>query len=208
MKITWIGHSCVKVEKNGYAIVIDPYKDGSVPGLKPISEQADMVLCSHEHSDHNYREGVKIVKSAAEPLQVSVINSYHDDAKGALRGPNKIHILTDGTKRIAHLGDLGCMLEEKQLAELKNVDVLLIPVGGYYTIDAKQAYELCKAIDPKVIVPMHYRDDVKGFGYDVIAPKDEFIKFMKDVETVRSSTLDTLDKIDAQTIILEPQNID
>lgn len=206
MKITWIGHSCVKVEKNGYSVVIDPYEDGSVPGLLPVKEQASAVLCSHEHGDHNYRKGVELDESLAEPLQILLIDSYHDDAKGALRGPNRIHILTDGTERIAHLGDLGCMLDEKQLEMLKNVDVLLFPVGGYYTIDAKQAYELCQKIAPKLIIPMHYRDDELGFGYGVIATKDEFIKLMDDVESVRTSSIDTKDMPKTKVVVLLPQN--
>lgn len=206
MKITWIGHSCVKVEKNGYSVVIDPYEDGSVPGLLPVKEQASAVLCSHEHGDHNYRKGVELDESLAEPLQILLIDSYHDDAKGALRGPNRIHILTDGTERIAHLGDLGCMLDEKQLEMLKNVDVLLIPVGGYYTIDAKQAYELCQKIAPKLIIPMHYRDDELGFGYGVIATKDEFINLMDDVESVRTSSIDTKDMPKTKVVVLLPQN--
>lgn len=206
MKITWIGHSCVKVEKDGYSVVIDPYEDGSVPGLLPVKEQASAVLCSHEHGDHNHREGVKLVESLAKPLQISMIDTYHDDAKGAMRGPNKIHILTDGTERIAHLGDLGCMLDESQVEMLKNVDVLLIPVGGYYTIDAKQACELCEKIAPKLIIPMHYRDDELGFGYDVIATKDEFIKLMGHVEIVGNSTIDTKEKPIAKVVVLLPQN--
>ena len=206
MIITWIGHSCVKIEEDGYALVIDPYGIDTVPGLLPVKEKANKVLCSHEHSDHNYREGIEIVESDGTPFEVTTINSYHDDAKGSLRGSNIIHIISDGNEKIAHLGDLGCILEAVQIDMLKNIDVLLIPIGGYYTIDAKKAYELCNKINPKLIIPLHFRDDELGFGYDVISTKGEFVELMKDVKIVDSCSIDTKDNLDAKVIVLRPQN--
>lgn len=81
MKITWIGHSCFKVEKDGFTIMLDPYEDDSVPGLTPVREKANMVLCSHEHGDHNARNLIEMVDDAENPFHIDVIDTYHDDAK-------------------------------------------------------------------------------------------------------------------------------
>ena len=163
MKITWLGHSCFKVETKGYTLILDPYEDGSVPGCAPVRETADEVLCSHEHYDHNYRGGVTLREHGASPVKVEVISTYHDNREGKLRGSNRIHILDDGEVRIAHMGDLGCELEPEQLRKLEGLDGALIPVGGYYTIDAVQAKKLTDQIKPRITIPMHYRGD--GFGF-------------------------------------------
>lgn len=93
MKITWLGHSCFTVESQGYRIVLDPYKDGSVPGLAPVRVEADQVLCSHGHGDHCGTEGVSLRQGRPSPFTVETINTWHDDKEGALRGPNTIHVL-------------------------------------------------------------------------------------------------------------------
>ena len=103
MKITWLGHSCFKVETKGYTLILDPYEDGSVPGCASVRETADEVLCSHEHYDHNYRGGVTLREHGASPVKVEVISAYHDNREGKLRGSNRIHILDDGEVRIAHI---------------------------------------------------------------------------------------------------------
>ena len=107
MKITWIGHSCFKIESAGYAIITDPYEDGYVPGLKPLRESADMVLCSHEHGDHNARNLIKIKEGQKCPFTVETIDTWHDEVHGKKRGPNTIHILEAEGIRVAHMGDLG-----------------------------------------------------------------------------------------------------
>ncbi len=173
MKITWLGHSCFKLESGGYTVILDPYKDGYVPGLAPVRACADAVFCSHEHSDHNARETVtQNSDQKKSPFTVTEISTWHDEARGSKRGGNCIRIFDDGTYRVAHLGDLGCELEEKQLEQLKNLDAVLIPVGGFYTIDAKQAKKLIDQIQPRVTIPMHYRGE--GFGYDVLGTVEDF----------------------------------
>lgn len=102
-----------------------------------------------------------------------MIETFHDPQGGKLRGPNKIHIITLGGKRIAHLGDLGHELSQEELARLKNLDVILIPVGGHYTIDAGQAAVLAKAVEPAIIVPMHYRE--RTAGWDVTSGVQPFL---------------------------------
>lgn len=180
LTITWLGHSCFKVESEGYSVVFDPYLDGKVPGLKPLRVEADEVLCSHEHGDHNYREAVTLRKRGVEsPFQIQEIFTYHDEEKGKLRGETIIRILDDKTFRIAHMGDLGCELTKEEMEQLKGLDVMMIPVGGYYTIDAAQARQLIEHVTPKVVIPMHYRG--MGFGFDVLDSVNEFLGLCQNV---------------------------
>ena len=172
MKLTWLGHSCFLVETAEGSAVLDPYSPGSVPGLRLPPLTADLVLCSHGHRDHGYGEGVKL--SGKEPsFTVRTLDTWHDDRGGSLRGPNTVHILEAEGLRLAHLGDLGHMLSEEQIAALGKVDILLIPVGGHYTIGPDTAKALAKAIGAGVTVPMHYRGP--GFGYEVIGPLEPFL---------------------------------
>ncbi len=171
MKIEYLGHSCFKLNDE---LVIDPYKDGSVPGLQPLRTSAVKVICSHEHLDHNGRECVEIVPGECG-LNIREVASFHDDAHGALRGPNTIFVITsqDGEK-LVHLGDLGHFPNEGQLEAILDADYLLIPVGGYYTIDAEMAMKICESCRPKKIIPMHYRTEKSG--YPEIETVDEFLK--------------------------------
>ena len=121
MLLTWIGHSCFKIESNGFTLILDPYEDGYVPGLKPLRETADMVLCSHDHGDHNAKDLVEIKEGKNCPFTITTIDTFHDEVQGAKRGPDKIHIIDDGNVRIAHLGDLGCELEDEQIQQLKDL---------------------------------------------------------------------------------------
>lgn len=209
MRIEWIGHSCFKVESKGYSIILDPYSEGSVPGLAPVKEKANLVLCSHEHGDHNARNCVTVEEcseSCACPFQITKIETYHDEAKGAKRGPNIIHIMDDGENKAAHFGDLGCALEPEQLEKLKGLDVALIPVGGFYTVDAAQAAELVEQIKPRIVIPMHYRSEEEGFGFQVIGTLEEFTKFAKSIMTYFRSDMESAYEYDAQIIVLQPKN--
>ncbi|MDO4326853.1 MAG: MBL fold metallo-hydrolase [bacterium] len=209
MKIEWIGHSCFKVESGGYSIITDPYSEGSVPGLAPVKEEANLILCSHEHGDHNARTCVTVKETpenAVCPFQITKIETYHDEVKGAKRGPNVIHILDDGENKVAHFGDLGCELEPEQLEKLKGLDVALIPVGGFYTIDAVQAADLVRQIKPRIVVPMHYRSEADAFGFQVIGTVDTFTECMRSVMTCFRSEIESIYEYDAQVIVLQPKN--
>lgn len=204
MKITWIGHSCFRIEKDGYAIVVDPYSDGSVPGLADVREEASAVLCTHEHSDHNFREGVSIINGGKSSFDVDVINTFHDDAHGSKRGGNRIFIISDGETRIAHLGDLGCTIEDEAL---HNLDVMLIPVGGFFTIDGDTAAEIVKKYRPRIAVPMHYRSDDEGFGFDVISTVSPFISHFERVLAKGGSTIESSDVYDENIVVLTPSHL-
>lgn len=174
MNILYLGHSCFKVTSKDYSIVLDPYK--GVNGFDDINIEANEVLCSHEHLDHCFKDGVKIVTKENCPFVVKKLNSYHDEVKGLKRGKNTITLLESEGKRIAHLGDLGHLLDKKLKDELSNLDVLMIPVGGFYTIGPNEAAQIVKDIKPKFIIPMHYKDGNKGL--EVIKEVDEFIELI------------------------------
>ena len=170
MKITWHGHACFTLETDEGRIVFDPYEDGSIPGLKPLDISAEVVLCSHEHFDHNAREVVKHTRKLTH-FDIKTINSYHDDKQGILRGHNIIHVVNADNMKVVHLGDLGHELDD--YSSIENCDVLMIPVGGHYTIDAKTAKNIVDAIHPRIVIPMHYSSD--SFGFKEIAPLDNFL---------------------------------
>lgn len=169
MRITWHGHSCFTLETGEGSAVLDPYADGSVPGLPPLRLTADAVLCSHEHRAHNARETVALT-GRSPGFQVETLSTFHDPEEGALRGENTVHILSAEGMRIAHLGDLGCDLTREQKERLRRVDVLMLPIGGYCTIHAHQARTLATPLFPRIILPMHYRSATNGyrFGCDVL----------------------------------------
>ena len=203
MRITWIGHSCFRIESNDYSLIIDPYEDDSVEGLSSLREKANMVLCTHEHGDHNFRDGIEITASTFCPLSIETIESFHDDAHGAKRGRNKIFIISDGKARIAHLGDLGAYPDDME--SLKGLDVLLIPVGGFFTIDGATAADIVKKIRPRITVPMHYRDDEKGFGFDVLSTIEPFVKYFDSVSYLNESSVDSDDASKSGVIVLSPK---
>ena len=205
MKVTYIGHACFKVEAQGYTVIFDPYADGSVPGYGPVREEADLILCSHEHRDHGARQCVTLKEGGKNPFRITEIATWHDDAKGTLRGNNIICILDDGDLRIAHFGDLGCLLTAEQKTQLQGLDAVMIPVGGHYTIDAKTAKKIVDEICPKVVIPMHYCGD--DFGYDVIGPVDRYLELCDDVEIKAASSVDITKDMPAGTVVLKAQNL-
>lgn len=201
ISLTWHGHSCFTIACGGYSIVVDPYAPGSVPGLPALSLAADQVLCSHSHSDHNAVDRVALRTDGPEnPFHITSIDTFHDDAGGSLRGTDRIHIFEAQGLKVAHLGDLGCDLTPDQAKQLMDLDAILIPVGGYYTIDASQAKALTAALKPRVVVPMHYRSE--AFGYPVIGTLDEYTKLCDDVVVLDSDTIEITKDTKPQTAIL------
>ena len=174
MKIEYLGHACFRLDD---ALVIDPYKDGSVPGLDNLRVSAMKVICSHEHADHSGRECVEIEPGTCD-FEIREVPSWHDDKNGTLRGPNTIFVISKNGEKLVHLGDLGHFPNEEQLKAIADADYLLIPVGGYYTIDAEMAVKICEAARPRSIIPMHYRTEKSG--YPEIATVDEFMKLCEE----------------------------
>lgn len=169
MKIEWLGHACFRLDKS---LVIDPYKTGSVPGINVLRTVANKVICSHQHADHSGVECVEIVPGKCD-FEIEEIPCWHDDQQGALRGPNTIFVIRKNGEKLVHLGDLGHFPTDEQLEKIKDADYLLIPVGGYYTIDAETAVKICLAANPKHIIPMHYRTTT--YGYPELATIEPFL---------------------------------
>lgn len=196
MDIYWGGQALFRLKGKNASVVIDPY-DPDYTGLKlPKDLTADVVLASHDHKDHNNTSAVTPPvggKSMAfkDPGEyevagavITAINSFHDDTNGTERGKNLIfHIMLDGLN-IVHLGDLGqSKLTEDQLSQIGQTDILLVPVGSVYTIDAKGATAIVSQLEPKIIIPMHYKieglkfelEGVEGFlkemGTDSVTPQ-------------------------------------
>lgn len=206
MKITWIGHSCFKIESFGASIITDPYADDYVPGLKPVRETANIVLCSHGHGDHNAVECVTIQENPQNPFTIKKIESFHDDTNGSQRGTNTIHIIDDGDFKLVHFGDQGCQLSKEQIEALSGVDIALIPVGGFYTVNAKEAFDILESIKPNLIIPMHYKRD--SFGFDVISGVEDFAAMYEHVNDLGRTYIET-DEISGyrpMVYILTPQN--
>lgn len=203
MRIIWHGHSCFTIEAEGSTVVLDPFKDGSVPGYAPLKLNADAVYCSHEHNDHNARETVTLSKKESR-ISVQKIFTFHDAKKGHIRGENIIHILSAEGMRIAHLGDLGCNPEPEQIDSLMALDAVLIPVGGFFTIDAKQAKALIDELKPRVVIPMHYRS--KGHGFALIEKADKFIELCDNVKLYDTNVFELSKETPAQTAVLSNQS--
>ncbi len=177
MNISWYGHSCFKIQtkakRGGDDIIIftDPF-DKSV-GLRRPQGQANIVTISHAHHDHNDTELLKgdffVANSPGEfsiqGVTIEGIESFHDDQEGLLRGRNTIFVFESEDLRICHLGDLGHELTDQQIDAIGDIDVLMIPIGGTYTLDAKGAKKVVGQIEPKIILPMHYKID--GITLDI-----------------------------------------
>lgn len=185
MNITWLGHSCFLVESGGWRIVLDPYYVETYPALHV---DADEVLCSHSHRDHAFLKAVTLSgrDRVESPFAVGTVSTFHDEKGGALRGENNIHILRAEGLTVVHCGDLGHELSENQLKKSKGCDALLIPVGGYYTIDALTAKKAADAVAPRVLVPMHYR--FGAHGYPEIGTLEDFLPLC---DAARVRLLDT-----------------
>lgn len=200
MKLTWYGHSCFKLECEDGSVVFDPYAPDTVPGLELPRLKADMCICSHRHSDHFYPQGVEAT-GRVPMMGIQRVAAFHDGKSGILRGSNVITVIESEGLRAAHFGDLGHMLSPEQIEELGRIDVMLLPVGGYYTIDAKQAWKLVQAVSPRVVVPMHYRGE--GFGFDNIAPVEDFLAFAENVKILESDTLEIRADTENMTAVLK-----
>jgi L-ascorbate metabolism protein UlaG (beta-lactamase superfamily) len=172
MTITWLGHSCFCLEQDGYRIITDPYN--GVGGYPRLQTSAHAVYCSHEHFDHNYRDGVTVLPAGKSPFTVEEFASYHDDAHGKLRGSNTIRRFTADGVSVIHLGDLGHLPSSEMVRALHGGDVLLIPVGGVYTIGPEEARQVVDSLGARCVVPMHYCHP--PYGLPELTGVDQFVR--------------------------------
>ena len=183
MKLTWYGHACFKLETADGSVVFDPYERGKVPGIELPALEADMVLSSHKHSDH-YAPSMVNVSSKTPGFDILRIACFHDEAEGTKRGRNCISVIESEGIRLAHMGDIGHQLSEKQLEKLGEIDIMLLPIGGTYTLNADEAAELVKSARPRAVVPMHYLRN--GIGFDVLGSLEDFTKHFDKVTALGS----------------------
>ena len=180
IKIRWHGHACFEIS-NGKTLVIDPH-DGASIGIAPPKAKADIVLITHEHFDHNQsrivsKEDAIVVKESRniDGIEIKTFKAYHDKEEGRKRGEINMFKIKYDFLTLLHVGDLGHILSEKNIEEIGKLDILFIPVGGVFTIDAKEAFELSDKIDTKIIIPMHYK--IEGLSLP-IERIDNFIEFV------------------------------
>ncbi len=194
MKIKFIGHACFLIETQGLKIMTDPY-DKSLPYDFPDGIEVDIVTVSHDHFDHSATNRVKVKREILkdptdkeiEEVKFKSKSFYHDEEMGKRRGKNALFLIEGEGIKILHCGDLGHIPNEKEISEFKNIDIILIPVGGYFTIDAKKADEVIKILNPKIVIPMHYKTKKLDFP---IAPLDEFLKNKESIHKLNSLELE------------------
>ena len=187
MKIKWLGHACFLItSEQGVRIITDPYKMGGDIKYTPTDRTADIITVSHDHFDHNevsWVSGIPEIFKDKSPKDIKSIQfrgvaTFHDTSGGGQRGPNTVICFSVDGVRLCHLGDLGHRLDSKQVNDIGEIDVLLIPVGGHFTIDANTATQTCDDLKPKVIIPMHFKTPKLDFP---IAGVDDFLVGKKNV---------------------------
>ncbi len=215
MKVKWLGHACfLLTSDSGLRIITDPYTTG-VFGLEyaPPAETADIITVSHDHADHNNVAAVKgnpqvvqgIGSHEAKGIQFKGIATAHDESSGKERGANTIFCFALDGINVCHLGDLGHDLSDQAVADIGDVDVLLIPVGGNFTIDAPVADVVCKKLSPRVIIPMHFKN-ARCPSFPVAGVED-FTQARQQVKTIAGSEIELKKEqlpSGAETMVLKP----
>jgi L-ascorbate metabolism protein UlaG (beta-lactamase superfamily) len=211
MKIRYLAHASFLITADdGTRIITDPYTAGQGFKYAPIDEAADIVTVSHDHGDHNNVAGIKgnpqVVRDSAtvKGITFKAVPTAHDDKGGAERGKNMVMCMVVNGVRIVHLGDLGHFLTDNQVTEIHKVHVLLVPVGGHFTIDAATATEVADQVRARVIIPMHYKTDKSELP---IGGVEEFLKAKDNVTMVDGSELEfTVPTLPAspQIMVLKP----
>ena len=184
MEISWLGHSCFQVRGKNVTLITDPFPPQSGYSLGKVN--APIVTISHNHAGHNYVQGVggnsRVVRGPGEyeisDVLITGVASYHDSKRGQELGRNTIYVIHMDDVVICHLGDLGHTLQEEQLEEVADADVLLIPIGGHHTLNATQAAEVISQVEPRIIIPMHYRTSALEGERDTLDPLDKFCREM------------------------------
>lgn len=214
MEIIFLGHSSFRIKGKDVVIVTDPF-DEEMLGFKYPRVEADIVTVSHEHNDHNKfsliggnpfiisRPGEYEIKGAS----IFGISSFHDDANGAKRGQNICYLFDIDGIKILHCGDLGTKFTDNQLSVIGDVDVVLIPVGGEVTLDSSQAAEVATQLEPKIIIPMHYKElGINDEVFGKLAEVKDFTKRLGDENTIPQPKL-IISKLDlpeqTKVIVLE-----
>ena len=210
MDVTWLGHGCFRLRGRGAAVVTDPYPPSI--GLKLQRLDANLVTVSHEHENHNYTQVVRDAYEIRGPGEyevagVSVIGvpSYHDSEKGAREGRNTIYLIEIDDVRVCHLGDLGTVLDDAEAEAISAPDVLLVPIGGRTVINAAQAAQIVRQLEPRFVVPMHYA--IPGLKLEL----DSVDRFLKEMAVAAAEPQPKLSvqassgEFETKVVVLEPK---
>lgn len=192
LNLKWFGHSMWKIWNKDVSVVIDPFTD--IGYKMPNNLQADVVISSHDHFDHNnfalvqgnFQKITTVGPHRVKQLEIKGYSVFHDEKEGELRGENIIFLLKFPDTSLVHFGDIGHVPDDSILNDLKNVDIALIPVGGYYTIDHKQAREIVNFINPKAVFPMHYKTKAIDFPINQI---DNFLSNSDKIKRANSNLI-------------------
>ncbi len=210
MDVTWLGHGCFRLRGRGAAVVTDPYPPSI--GLKLQRLDGDLVTVSHEHENHNYTQVMRDAYEIRGPGEyevagVSVIGvpTFHDAEKGAKHGRNTVYLIEIDDVRVCHLGDLGHRLDDAEAEAISSPDVLLVPVGGNTAINAAQAAEVVRQLEPRFVVPMHYA--IPGLKLQL----DTLDRFLKEMAVTSAEPQPKLSvqassgEYDTKVVVLEPK---
>jgi L-ascorbate metabolism protein UlaG (beta-lactamase superfamily) len=210
LDVTWLGHGCFRLRGRGAAVVTDPYPPSI--GLKLQRLDGDLVTVSHEHENHNYTQVMRDAYEIRGPGEyevagVSVIGvpTFHDAEKGAKHGRNTVYLIEIDDVRVCHLGDLGHRLDDAEAEAISSPDVLLVPVGGNTAINAAQAAEVVRQLEPRFVVPMHYA--IPGLKLQL----DTLDRFLKEMAVTSAEPQPKLSvqassgEYDTKVVVLEPK---
>ena len=218
MELKFLGHAAFELKlDDGKIMIFDPYEAGSYGGAvkyAKIEGDFDIAVVSHDHADHYDSDVISGIDNVVESegsftfegVAVSTFPFFHDESEGSERGKNLVSIVEVSGRRIGHLGDLGHDITFDDIPELKGLDLMLIPVGGFYTIDAVTANKIVEEFEPMVVVPMHFKTDKVEFQ---INPVTDFTRLRDNVIEKGSSTLELTDQLfsgERKTVVLEPAN--
>lgn len=197
MRLNLLGHATFFLESSkGTRLITDPYQPGfkNMIGHQPITLEADVVTISHDHGDHSYVEGLpgrpEVFRGQGSwqiaDIELQSISSFHDNVEGAARGPNTIFTITMDGLRTCHLGDLGHILSETQINSIGPVEILLVPIGGNFTVGPEDALAIAKRIGAPIWIPMHYKTKKVGFQ---LAALEEFLGLIENINVERREEL-------------------
>lgn len=215
MKIQWLGHSSFLItSQDNKKIITDPYTPGRGLSYAPITDSADVVTKSHDHPDHNNTRAVRgnpVVLAQAgvqtvKGLEIRAVELFHDESGGTQRGNDLAFCFKIDGLNLCHLGDLGHRLTQTQISSISPVDILFLPVGGYFTVDAKAASDVARSLNPKLIFPMHYKTSKADFP---IAGVDDFLKDKKNVLNLKTSEFEIKKENlphDTEIVVLQSAN--
>lgn len=188
IKLTYLGHSCFKIDSDDGSVIVDPYQDGSVPGLKfPEGQECNFLFVSHEHHDHNARDKVTVKEGRTSSYIEHM--APHDGNNGIERGLTKFFIFFLEGKKIAHLGDMYDINIPRNQEFLKKMDIILCPINNFYTMGADEARKLADICKPKLIIPMHYYSKEHQSGYEDGGQIDKFLEYFPNHVKVNETTV-------------------